>query len=111
MIIILGNVLAKPINAIGEANGHELQGELKDFMSVHSAKLKTTAKGEPIKSEKIGGRTTYYKDAQELLPDQLILPLLSQYPLVCLGRRSPLIFPDWSLWPINNKKGLLVSHV
>ncbi|MEO7215767.1 MAG: hypothetical protein ABIR72_05925 [Mucilaginibacter sp.] len=43
-----------------------VKGELKDFMEIHSAKLKLTAKGEVIKSEKIGGRTTYYTDGQEL---------------------------------------------
>ncbi|WP_243837244.1 Fpg/Nei family DNA glycosylase [Mucilaginibacter gilvus] len=59
-------VLEKAIRDIAEANGDELKGELKDFMEIHSAKLKLTAKGEVIKSEKIGGRTTYYTEGQEL---------------------------------------------
>ena len=59
-------VLEKAIKDIGEANGDELTGELKDFMMVHSPKLKTTVRGETIKTEKIGGRTTYYTDTQEL---------------------------------------------
>lgn len=59
-------VLKKAIREIGDANGDELTGELKDFMEVHNPRLKITAKGEPIKSDKIGGRTTYYTDAQEL---------------------------------------------
>jgi formamidopyrimidine-DNA glycosylase len=59
-------VLKKAISDISNANGDELKGELKDFMSVHSSKLKITAKGEQIKTDKIGGRTTYYTDAQEL---------------------------------------------
>ena len=62
----LETILNKAIKDIAEANGDELKGELKDFMAIHSAKLKTTAKGESIKTEKIGGRTTYYTDAQEL---------------------------------------------
>ncbi|WP_428330086.1 DNA-formamidopyrimidine glycosylase family protein [Mucilaginibacter sp.] len=59
-------VLEKAIHDIAEANGDKLTGELKDFMNIHSPQLKTTAKGEIIKTEKIGGRTTYYTDAQEL---------------------------------------------
>lgn len=59
-------MLEKAIKDISEANGDELTGELKDFMMVHSPKLKATARGETIKMEKIGGRTTYYTDAQKL---------------------------------------------
>jgi formamidopyrimidine-DNA glycosylase len=59
-------VLHTAIQEIADANGDELTGELKDLMRVHSAKLKKTAKGEAIQSGKIGGRTTYYTDAQEL---------------------------------------------
>jgi formamidopyrimidine-DNA glycosylase len=62
----LHTVLKKAIKDIGEANGDELKGELKDFMVIHNPRLKTTVKGETIKTEKIGGRTTYYTDAQEL---------------------------------------------
>lgn len=59
-------VIEKAIKDIGDANGDELRGELKDFMAVHSSSLKITAKGEAIKTEKIGGRNTYYTDTQEL---------------------------------------------
>lgn len=62
----IGFVLHKAIDEIAEANGDELKGELKDFMRVHNSKLKETAKGDTIKSEKIGGRTTYFTDRQEL---------------------------------------------
>lgn len=62
----LGSVLQRAITEIANANKNELKGELKDFMKIHSPHLKTTAKGEEIKSEKIGGRTSYYTDAQEL---------------------------------------------
>jgi len=62
----IGVILHKAIREIDEANGDELTGELKDFMEIHSSILKKTAKGESIKSDKIGGRTTYYIDTQEL---------------------------------------------
>lgn len=59
-------VLTKAIDDIEEANGDELKGELRDFMTVHSPDLKKTAKGEEIKTEKMGGRTSYYTESQEL---------------------------------------------
>jgi formamidopyrimidine-DNA glycosylase len=59
-------VLKKAIKNIEGANGDELTGELRDFLEVHHPHLKVTAKGEPIKTEKIGGRSTYYTDQQEL---------------------------------------------
>jgi formamidopyrimidine-DNA glycosylase len=62
----IDEVLKKAIEQIGAANGDELKGELKDFMNIHSRILKKTSKGEEIKTEKIGGRTTYYTDAQQL---------------------------------------------
>lgn len=62
----ISTVLEKAIKDIGKANGDSLNGELKDFMAIHSPNLKTTAKGDPIKTEKIAGRTTYYTDNQEL---------------------------------------------
>ena len=58
-------VLEKAIQEISEANGDELKGELKDFMEIHSPKRKITARGETIKTDKVGGRTTYYTDGQE----------------------------------------------
>jgi len=58
-------VLNKAIKYIGEANGDELRGELKDFMEIHDPRRKTTVKGELIKTDKIGGRTTYYTEAQQ----------------------------------------------
>jgi formamidopyrimidine-DNA glycosylase len=62
----ISTVLGKAIEDIGQANGDSLNGELKDFMTIHNPALKVTAKGDPIKTEKIGGRTTYYTDKQEL---------------------------------------------
>lgn len=62
----IGFVLRRAIKEISEANGDELKGELKDFMRVHSPHIKRTAKNEVIKSEKIGGRTAYYLEAQAL---------------------------------------------
>jgi formamidopyrimidine-DNA glycosylase len=60
------SVLETAIKKIEKENGDELTGELRDFMQVHSAKLKQTPKGEEILSEKIGGRTSYYTKSQEL---------------------------------------------
>jgi len=62
----IGFVLKKAIKQIAEENGDELRGELRDFMQVHSAKLKETEKGEEIFSEKIGGRMSYFVKGQEI---------------------------------------------
>lgn len=62
----LQKVLKKAIEDIAEANGDTLSGELKDFMAIHKPRLEKTSRGEMIKTEKIGGRTTYYTDKQEL---------------------------------------------
>ncbi|RZK55159.1 MAG: formamidopyrimidine-DNA glycosylase [Pedobacter sp.] len=62
----LGKVLNEAIEAIAKENGDELRGELKDFMQVHGAQLKKSPTGAPIKSEKIGGRKSYYTEEQEL---------------------------------------------
>ena len=62
----INEVLKNAIEQIGAANGDELKGELKDVMHIHSRILKKTSKGEEIKTEKIGGRITYYTDAQQL---------------------------------------------
>jgi formamidopyrimidine-DNA glycosylase len=60
------SVLQKAVKNIAEANGDELKGELRDFMDIHNPQLTITAKGQPIKKDKIGGRTTYYTDEQQL---------------------------------------------
>jgi len=60
------SILTEAIQKIADANGDELTGELRDFMSVHGADLKKTSKGEEILSEKIGGRKAYYTKSQEL---------------------------------------------
>ncbi|MGZ3871914.1 MAG: DNA-formamidopyrimidine glycosylase family protein [Mucilaginibacter sp.] len=57
-------VLEQAIKDIEEANDDELTGELRDFLKIHNPALKVTEKGETIKTDKIGGRTTYYTDAQ-----------------------------------------------
>jgi len=60
------SVLETAIKKIEKENGDELVGELRDFMQVHSPRLKKTPKGEEILSEKINGRTSYYTRSQEL---------------------------------------------
>ncbi len=60
------SVLETAIKEIAEENGDELRGELRDFMKVHSAKLKKSPTGAAIKADKIGGRVTYYTDEQKL---------------------------------------------
>ncbi|CAM4066577.1 formamidopyrimidine-DNA glycosylase [Pedobacter westerhofensis] len=62
----MGTVLNKAIEEIAEENGDELHGELRDVMKVHGAKIEKSPGGAVIKSEKIGGRTSYYTDEQEL---------------------------------------------
>ncbi|RZL48385.1 MAG: formamidopyrimidine-DNA glycosylase [Pedobacter sp.] len=59
-------VLEKAIADIEKENGDELTGELRDFMKVHGAKIIKSPTGAPIKSEKIGGRLSYYTKEQEL---------------------------------------------
>ncbi|MFD0749144.1 hypothetical protein ACFQZS_03260 [Mucilaginibacter calamicampi] len=49
-----------------KANGDELKGELRDFLEVHNPHLKNTDNGEKIIQDKIGGRSTYYTESQEL---------------------------------------------
>jgi len=61
----ISTVLKKAIKKIAAENGDELTGELRDFMDIHKAGLKETAKGEKIKTETIGGRKTYYTSAQK----------------------------------------------
>lgn len=43
-----------------------ISGEIRDFMSVHHSKRKTSPTGGEIINEKIGGKSTYYTDEQEL---------------------------------------------
>ena len=43
-----------------------ISGEIRDFMSVHHSKRKTSPTGAEIIQEKIGGKSTYYTDEQEL---------------------------------------------
>lgn len=62
----LKSVLKEAITAIAKENGDELRGELRDLMKVHGAKLKKSPSGAVVKSEKIGGRTSYYTDEQQL---------------------------------------------
>jgi len=60
------SVLQSAIEKIGNENGNDLKGELKDFMEIHGASIVKGPKGEEILSEKIGGRKTYYTKAQAL---------------------------------------------
>lgn len=59
-------VLETAIKEISKENGDELGGELRDFMKVHGAQIKTSPTGAKIISEKIGGRKSYYTDEQKL---------------------------------------------
>lgn len=59
-------VLNTAIDEITKENGDELRGELRDIMRIHGAKLQKSPTGAEIKSEKIGGRTSYYTEEQEL---------------------------------------------
>jgi formamidopyrimidine-DNA glycosylase len=58
-------VLERAITDIAGANGDELKGELRDFLSVHVPHLDETANGEVIRTDKIGGRRTYFTDTQK----------------------------------------------
>jgi formamidopyrimidine-DNA glycosylase len=59
-------VLKEAIGDIAKENGDELHGELRTVMKVHGAKIDKSPGGAALKSEKIGGRTSYYTDEQEL---------------------------------------------
>jgi formamidopyrimidine-DNA glycosylase len=60
------SVLEKAIKEITHENGDELRGELRDFMKVHGAKIEKSPNGYEVKSEKIGGRSSYYTEEQKL---------------------------------------------
>lgn len=59
-------VLQRAIVAIKERNPGIIAGELRDFLLVHNPARKTSPTGRPIVKEKIGGKTTYYTDEQQL---------------------------------------------
>jgi len=62
----ISKVLNQAIKDITKENGNELTGELRDFMKVHGAHIRKSPTGANIKSDKIGGRSTYYTDEQHL---------------------------------------------
>ncbi|WP_316809415.1 DNA-formamidopyrimidine glycosylase family protein [Pedobacter agri] len=62
----LHHVLKKAIRDIEMENGDELKGELRDFMRIHGAGIKETAKGEEVLSDRIVGRKTYFVKSQHL---------------------------------------------
>ena len=62
----LRHVLENAIRDIEKENGDELKGELRDFMRIHGAGIKETAKGEEVLSDRIGGRKTYFVKSQHL---------------------------------------------
>ena len=62
----LGSLLKDAIKFISRENGDKLRGELRDAMKVHGAKIEKSPTGAEVKSEKIGGRTSYYTDEQIL---------------------------------------------
>ena len=43
-----------------------ISGEVRDFMKVHSSKAETDANGHKILQTKIGGRSTYYTEQQQV---------------------------------------------
>lgn len=49
-----------------KSNPDIINGEVRDFMLVHNAKLTESPGGAPIKKDTGGGRKTYYTDEQEL---------------------------------------------
>lgn len=59
-------VLKDGIKQILQHDKHLISGEYRDFMQVHHARKKETAKGVPILSKKVGSRKTYYTEEQEL---------------------------------------------
>lgn len=59
-------VLTKSIDEILKINPNIINGEVRDFMKVHSKVKKTCPNGYPIISKKIASKTTYYTEEQEL---------------------------------------------
>ncbi|WP_316831784.1 DNA-formamidopyrimidine glycosylase family protein [Pedobacter aquatilis] len=62
----ISKTLKQAISDIEKANSDELTGELRDFMKVHGAKIKTSPTGIPVKQTTIGGRTAYFTQEQHL---------------------------------------------
>ena len=62
----LSSVLKQAIGFIADANGDDLKGELRDGMKVHGASIEKSPTGAVIKSQKIGGRTSYYTNEQKM---------------------------------------------
>lgn len=62
----IDEVLTGAIAAIKKENKDELQGELRDFMKIHSAKIKNSPTGQLIETKKIAGRTAYFTPEQIL---------------------------------------------
>ncbi|MET1057907.1 MAG: DNA-formamidopyrimidine glycosylase family protein [Pedobacter sp.] len=62
----MDKVLKKAIEEIAKENGDELHGELRDVMKIHGSRIEKSPGGAAVKSEKIGGRTSYYTEEQEL---------------------------------------------
>lgn len=59
-------VLTKAERKILKAHPGIISGEVRDFVAVHSAKLKESPTGGKILIDAIGGRKTYYTDEQKL---------------------------------------------
>ncbi|MCF0054642.1 DNA-formamidopyrimidine glycosylase family protein [Dyadobacter sp. CY356] len=60
------DVLINAEKEILKSNPDIISGEIRDFMAVHNSKRKTSPTGAEIINEKIGGKSTYYTDEQEL---------------------------------------------
>lgn len=59
-------VLTRAEKNILKSDPDIINGEIRDFMLVHSKKLKESPTGKPIETSAVGGRTTYYTEEQEL---------------------------------------------
>lgn len=59
-------VLSQEIVQIRSLLHDNLGGEVRDFLKIHSEKIKQSPTGDKILMEEIGGRKTYYTREQEL---------------------------------------------
>ena len=59
-------VLKAAEKEVRKAHPDIISGEFRDFLSVHNSRKEKSPGGAAIKMEKIGGRSTYYTDEQEV---------------------------------------------
>jgi formamidopyrimidine-DNA glycosylase len=63
---VIKQVLKDAVKHIKKTNPGLVTGEVRDFLSIHNSKKKTSPTGGEIKSGSIGGRKTYYTEEQQL---------------------------------------------